>query len=102
MTTHTSEPTDEMVTQAVDKFLRSAGVSATIGQIDNAMRDVLTDAMAAERERIKNLLTIPLLKALRCIPDGTLQNGCIVGDGATARENARQAYLAAFREGDAS
>lgn len=51
-------------------------------------------AVAAERQRIKNLLAIPLLQALRLIPDGTLRNGCIVSDGGVARERARQAWQA--------
>lgn len=51
-------------------------------------------AVLAERERIKNILTLPLLAALRCIPDGRIQKGCIISDGTKVRENARQAYLA--------
>jgi hypothetical protein len=53
-----------------------------------------TDVVAAERERISRILTLPLLAALRCIPDGRIQNGCVISDGAKVRENARQAYLA--------
>lgn len=58
----------------------------------------VTEAVTAERERIRRLLTLPLLAVLRCIPDGEIRSGCHVHDGATVREKARQAYLAAFHD----
>lgn len=54
----------------------------------------IEEAVAAERDRIKRLLSTPLLAALRCIPDGRIQSGCVIHDGATVRERVRQAYLA--------
>lgn len=52
------------------------------------------EAVTAERERIKRLLSTPLLAALRCIPDGRIQTGCVIHNGATVRERVRQAYRA--------
>lgn len=54
---------------------------------------------AEERTRIQELLTIPVLKAVRAIPDGRIQTGCVIQDGATVRERLRQAYLAIDGEG---
>ncbi len=54
----------------------------------------IEQAVAAERQRIKHLLARPFLNAMRCIPDGEIRDGCLVYDGHTVREQARQAYLA--------
>lgn len=51
-------------------------------------------AVAAERERVRRLLAVPALNALRCIPDGPIRNGCVITDGATVRERLREAYRA--------
>jgi hypothetical protein len=54
----------------------------------------LTPEAAAERERVRQLMTLPVLAALRCIPDGRIQKGCVISDGAQARERLRLAYIA--------
>lgn len=46
------------------------------------------------REQIARELSPALLAARTAIPDGRLQRGCVVQDGATVRERLRQAYLA--------
>lgn len=61
-----------------------------------ALRNRLAAPEEFERARIQALLSSPLLAALRCIPDGTHQSGCVIHDGAKVRERVRQAYLAAF------
>jgi hypothetical protein len=75
----------------------AAGLSAgQAAELDLSHRD--ERERAAERNRIKKLLTIPALAALRCVPDGRIQNGCVIHDGATVRERLRQAWLSAFRD----
>jgi hypothetical protein len=63
-----------------------------------SLEDAIELGISAERSRIRRLLSKPLLDALRCIPDGEIRDGCVVYDGATVRENARQAYLAIYPE----
>lgn len=55
-------------------------------------------ASLAERNRVRRLLTRPGLNAIRAIQDGEIRQGCVVMDGATVREELRQAYLA-IRDG---
>jgi hypothetical protein len=55
---------------------------------------VAEKAVAEERARIKELICLPALQALRAIPDGRIQKGCVVMDGKQVRERLRQAYLA--------
>jgi hypothetical protein len=68
---------------------------------DNVRADVDTVwrlAVQAERDRVRRLLTRPGLNAIRAIQDGEIRQGCVVMDGATVREELRQAYLA-IRDG---
>lgn len=51
-------------------------------------------AAAAERDRVRRLMSRPGLNALRSIPDGEIRQGCVILDGAKVREELRQAYLA--------
>ncbi len=52
------------------------------------------DMLATERERIKRSLTLAVLAAIRCIPDGEIRNGCVVQDGRQVRERLRSAWKA--------
>lgn len=58
-------------------------------------------AVTAERERVRRLMSRPGLNAVRSIPDGEIRSGCVVMDGATVREELRQAYLAVLKGGEA-
>lgn len=49
--------------------------------------------IAEGRRQAAEILMRPGLDALRCIPDGRIQNGCVVHDGATVRKNLQAAYL---------
>lgn len=77
--------------------------------VDDARRDSaaahqqVTDLRAALRRSL-DALTPAGLAALRCIPEGPIRAGCHRHDGATVRENLRQAYrtlLEATREAEA-
>lgn len=59
------------------------------------VRDAIyAEGVHAERERVRRLLSPPLLAGLRSIPDGTIQNGCVIHDGEAVREKLRAAYRA--------
>ncbi|MEU0078445.1 hypothetical protein ABZY58_11160 [Micromonospora tulbaghiae] len=51
-------------------------------------------AVAAERERIRRLLALPLLQAFRLIPSGHIQQGCVISDGDVVRQRLRAAFQA--------
>ncbi|MFD6565478.1 hypothetical protein [Micromonospora profundi] len=46
-----------------------------------------------ERERIRAALSLPMLQALRLIPHGRVQQGCVISDGDVVRERLRAAYF---------
>ncbi|WP_328344639.1 hypothetical protein [Micromonospora sp. NBC_00421] len=52
------------------------------------------DPIQVERERIRRILALPLLQALRLIPSGRIQQGCVVSDGDAVRSNLKAAYHA--------
>lgn len=59
------------------------------------VRDAIyAEGVNAERERVRHLLSQPLLAGLRSIPDGRTQNGCVIHDGEQVREKLRAAYRA--------
>ncbi|MFG2046045.1 hypothetical protein ACGFIW_01275 [Micromonospora sp. NPDC048935] len=62
--------------------------------ITRADRIDVAEAVAAERERIRGNLSLPMLQALRLIPHGRVQQGCVVSDGDVVRERLRVAYFA--------
>lgn len=53
-----------------------------------------------ERERIRRNLSLPMLQALRLIPHGRVQQGCIVSDGDVVRQRLRAAYFAITADPD--
>lgn len=56
--------------------------------------DVVAEAaVRAERERIRRNLALPMLQALRLIPSGHIQQGCVVTDGDVVRDRLRAAYM---------
>ncbi|MFJ8690214.1 hypothetical protein [Micromonospora wenchangensis] len=52
------------------------------------------DPVQVERERIRRILSLPMLQALRVIPSGRIQQGCVVSDGDAVRRNLKAAYHA--------
>lgn len=58
------------------------------------MSDTAEDVRRDERERIRRNLSLPMLQALRLIPHGRVQQGCVVSDGDVVRERLRAAYFA--------
>ncbi|MEV1013860.1 MULTISPECIES: hypothetical protein [unclassified Micromonospora] len=54
-----------------------------------------------ERERIRRNLSLPMLQALRLIPHGRIQQGCVVSDGNVVRQRLRAAYFAIVDPGAA-
>jgi hypothetical protein len=57
--------------------------------------------LRAENARLRAALTAapdtlarPILAALDCIPDGTIQSGCVIHDGAAVRSRLKDAYRA--------
>jgi hypothetical protein len=103
------EPTDEMV-QAFRRAWRDQyqfgiasqegatrnGLTAVLALVERDLRLRIEAEAAAEREHIRQVVGLPFLAAIRCVPDGRIQNGCVVHDGKTVRERAKQAYLNAF------
>lgn len=72
------------------------GLTSVLALVERDQRAEVEADVASERERIRQVLSGPFLAVLRCVPDGRIQNGCVVHDGKTVRERARQAYLTAF------
>ncbi len=69
--------------------------SGHIGDIAERIVAVAEPHIEAQvRRQIASALAQPTLAAIRCIPDGPIQRGCVTHDGATVRERLRQAYLA--------
>lgn len=58
------------------------------------MTDAVDAAVRDERERIRRTLSLPMLQALRVIPSGRVQQGCVVSDGDAVRANLKAAYHA--------
>ncbi len=93
---------DNATPEAVREFEDSDGWAHGIRHvhfIDHYVIDpsdgVATDAaVRAERERIRAMLSLPMLQALRLIPTGTVQQGCVVSDGTVVRQRLRAAYFA--------
>ena len=62
--------------------------------LDRHAAEVHQAATLAERERVRKLLTLPGLQAVKAIPDGEIRNGCVVLDGGQVRANLKAAYRA--------
>ncbi len=58
------------------------------------MTDTAEQIRRDEREHIRRNLSLPMLQALRLIPHGRVQQGCVVSDGDVVRERLRAAYFA--------
>jgi hypothetical protein len=87
----------ELVARFEENFgldFRSGVERAFAEQEADHIEALVVEAVNAERKRCTDLLTLPGLAALRCIPDGEIRNGCVVHDGGQVRERLRRAYLA--------
>jgi hypothetical protein len=72
------------------------GLAAVLAIVERDQAARIEAEAAAERERIRQIVGLPFFAAIRCVPDGRIQNGCVIHDGKTVRERAKQAYLTAF------
>lgn len=99
------EITDEMVrTFSIEEDAAAESGAGTTEVTQRAIAAVLdlpevrdaiyAEGVHAERERVRHLLSQPLLAGLRSIPDGRTQNGCVIHDGEQVREKLRAAYRA--------
>ncbi|MER7331781.1 MULTISPECIES: hypothetical protein [unclassified Micromonospora] len=66
---------------------------ATEDRIRQDAAVVADAAVRVERARIRRNLSLPLLQAMRVIPSGRIQQGCVISDGTIVRERMRDAYF---------
>lgn len=90
----------DMRIEIVKRELNQGALAGLDSQItDHAARLVIAaldsydqHVIAREREAIQRMLALPLLHAIRCIPDRQIRRGCVVSDGTRVREELRAAW----------